>query len=161
MVALVGWAAAVVVAVAVAMATLSAVGDGILGPGSRPVSQHDVSVALRQASASPGSAGSPGQAGSPTAGGPAASPDPAMSPSAPGAGSEKVLTTQGGSIVARCTGAEVTLTSWSPASGYRTDGVEPGPSPAVSVKFKAGRTEIQVEVTCVGGVPTAATSTDH
>jgi hypothetical protein len=69
--------------------------------------------------------------------------------------------TTGGSIVARCSAGDVTLLSWSPAQGYRTDDVEPGPATAATVKFKADRTEVWVTVTCVAGEPTAASSVDN
>jgi hypothetical protein len=71
-----------------------------------------------------------------------------------------VLATAGGTIVASCAAGQVTMLSWSPAQGYRTDDVNRGPAGSASVKFKAGRTELTVTVTCVGDQPEAVTAVD-
>jgi serine/threonine-protein kinase len=70
------------------------------------------------------------------------------------------LPTPGGTILAQCDRDQVYIVSWSPAQGYREDGVTRGPAPAASVKFKNGKSEVIVRVTCSAGEPRAVSSTD-
>jgi len=65
-----------------------------------------------------------------------------------------------GAIVAQCAGGLVTLVSWSPDPGYRSDDVSRGPAATASVKFKNGGTENVVAVTCHDGEPRADTVAD-
>jgi hypothetical protein len=76
-------------------------------------------------------------------------------------GGTRLLSTTGGTILARCSGGQVTLVSWSPAQGYRADDVAPGPAASARVKFKAGRDELRVTVTCAGDQPSAEVADDH
>ena len=107
-----------------ATAAVNALGAGLLGPASQPLSQSEVqrrlSVAASPGGPSAGTGASPAPTGTGSAGpagaGPTASP--------PG-GHDTVLGTSGGTIVARCAGGRVTLVSWSPAQGYRADDVAP------------------------------------
>ncbi|MDT5025645.1 MAG: hypothetical protein QOE61_2071 [Micromonosporaceae bacterium] len=135
-----------------ATAALGALGAGLAGPGSRPMSQADVQRELSAA----GPTGSPPalSSGQPS---PDASRTPATAPPTSGT---RVVPTVGGTIVAQCSGGQVTLVSWIPAQGYRTDGVTPGPANSTWVKFKAGRSELLVTVTCVGDQPKEVIATD-
>jgi hypothetical protein len=137
-----------------ATAAVNALGAGLLGPSSRPLSQAEVQRELSAA----GGSGTPPASSSAT---PSPSGSRTTGPAAPPpAGDTVVLPTAGGTIFATCSGGQVTLVRWSPAQGYRTDGVVPGPADSAWVKFKAGRSELMVTVTCAGGQPKAVTATD-
>ena len=62
------------------------------------------------------------------------------------------FTTQGGTVVATCTGSTIRLDSITVRDGWRVENETEGG--AVEVKFKASETEIEVTLRCVGGVPT-------
>jgi hypothetical protein len=135
-----------------ATVALGALGAGLAGPGSRPLSQADVQRELSAAGPSGSPPASP--SGQPS---PDGSRTPATAPSTSGT---QVLSTDGGTIVAHCSGGQVTLVSWIPAQGYRTDGVTPGPADSAWVKFKADRSELLVTVTCAGDQPKEVIATD-
>jgi hypothetical protein len=140
-----GWAVAAVVTAAVGTAALDIVGAGILGPANRPLSQAEVARDLAGASARP----------SPPS---ASSTPPSSSQSGP---APRGLSTTGGSLVAICDGDVVTLQSWSPAQGFRTDDdIERGPGPAASLKFKRDHEEYAVTVTCRAGEPNVVSVPD-
>jgi hypothetical protein len=133
--------AAAVFAVIGATAALNLLGNGVFGPGGKPLTQADVRRALAQpVAASP----------SPASSAPATprrrhSATPRPSP-VPG-----VFASSGGTVNAYCLAGQVTLTSWSPALGYQADGASPGPGTSAWVKFKASGTEVTVTATCTGG----------
>jgi hypothetical protein len=137
-----------------ATAALGALGAGLAGPGSRPMSQADVQRELSAGgpSGSPPALTSdqPSHDGSHTVGSATALPTSGT----------RVLSTVGGTIVAQCSGGQVKLVSWIPAQGYRTDGATPGPANSAWVKFKAGRSERLVTVTCAGDQPKEVIATD-
>jgi hypothetical protein len=136
------WLLAAVVTAGVGTAALDLVGAGILGPQNQPLSQQDVLRALAAAR-------------------PASSPASTTAPPSTTAGAApRGLNTTGGSIVARCAAGQVTLLSWSPAQGFRTDEVARGPAPTASIKFKNGNTETLVTVSCVAGEPHAVSTAD-
>jgi hypothetical protein len=143
------WVVAAAVTAAIGTVALDVVGAGILGPQNQPLSQLDVARALAAASASAPS-------------GPATRPESATTPPATSStlAAPRGLSTPGGSIVAQCVGGQVTLLSWSPAQGFRTDDVARGPAPTASIKFKNGNTESRVTVTCVDGEPHAESVAD-
>jgi hypothetical protein len=166
-------------------AALNTLGAGILGPSNRALDQSEVRARLAAAPAPSVVAPSPSSA---AAGTPPATAPPASTPSGTGGAvtatpapppqttaapppppvqvpqpqpRTEVLATAGGTVVAECVGDQVTLRSWSPAQGYRVDDVDRGPATRARVKFKAGKgNEVRTDITCVGGVPTAATR-DH
>lgn len=142
-----GWVLAAVATASVGTVALDVVGAGILGPRNQPLSEADVNQALSTARTTPP---------------PVSSPVPATTtPSTTRTASPRGLNTPGGSIVAECGGDQVTLLSWSPAQGFRTDGVARGPAPTASIKFKSGKTEILVTVSCRDGEPHTDVATDH
>ncbi|MFC7245565.1 hypothetical protein ACFQO7_24090 [Catellatospora aurea] len=138
-----GWLVAAAVTAAVAVAGVDAIGAGLLGgSGQHPVlSSADVDRLLAEE----------------PSGSPQASPAPAVSAVAPTTPPSTIrsLTTPGGVVHASCAGGTVTLASWSPAPGYRADDPEPGPADRARIKFKKGKTEMRVVVTCAGDEPTA------
>lgn len=139
----VGWLLAAGATAAVGAVALDVVGAGILGPQNQPLSPDDVARAL---AAVPSSATT-----IPTT----APPTPASTAPAP-----RGLTVPGGTLVAECAGGQVTLKSWSPDQDFRTDDVSRGPAASASIKFKSGKTENVVVVTCRDGEPHADTVAD-
>ena len=69
-----------------------------------------------------------------------------------------VLTSVGGTVVARCGTAGAYLVSWSPQQGYEAVGVIRGPAAAAQAKFSNGQRVVVMKVSCTGAVPSATTS---
>lgn len=131
------WAGAAVAAVAIASAAIGAA----VGAGPAALSEQEIADRLAATGSTPTSTTGPSSSGT-------------MSPSA--AGPHEILRTIPGTIVATCTGATVTLRSWSPNPGYRVDEVHRGPAATTSVWFESDvADDVLVEVECVGGEPTA------
>jgi hypothetical protein len=147
----VAWLLAAVATAAVGMAALDIVSAGILGPDNQPLSQQDVARQLASPTVSPSTSAAPSSGSTSTA--PSAA--PSITPTPHG------LATSGGNIVAQCDHDQVTLMTWSSALGYRADDVNPGPASVASIKFKNGKSEVAVTVTCQGGVPRADTTPDR
>lgn len=156
------WIVGAAAAVGVGVLALSLIGDGLTARTVQPLTPDAVA---REASAAPvdpapasvGPSSTPGdddQVGT-------ADPSPSGSASAsrPRTGVDKLLWSAGGSAIARCTGNQVYLVSWSPEPGYRVYDVVRGPASQASVRFDAeniaGETEVLVSVRCVGGTPVA------
>jgi serine/threonine-protein kinase len=84
-----------------------------------------------------------GGTGPPAGPGNTATPDPAR----------RTVDTTGGSAVVECAGKNAHLISWTPAAGYETQAVQPGPGPSVQVKFRSGNTHVSIQAKCVNGIP--------
>ncbi len=67
---------------------------------------------------------------------------------------------RGGTVVVFCTAGRAQLTSWTPAQGWQTDDVEPGPDDRAKVKFESGELEVEVETHCEGDVPRTVVTDD-
>lgn len=72
---------------------------------------------------------------------------------APTRGPDRWLTSSGGSVLARCDNGGAYLVSWSPAPGYRAEGIVRGPALMAQVQFEGTGWEIKLSVTCAGDVP--------
>jgi hypothetical protein len=148
------WVAVAAATAAVGVAALDIAGAGILGPAGQTLSQED--VARQLAAAPPATTPTP----SPTAStAPPTSSTPAPTP--------RALPLPQGTLYAQCDNGQVTLMSWSLASGYREDGVNKGPGASASIKIKTagsskgGRgSEVTAIVTCVAGDPHVETAAD-
>ena len=146
------WAAAVGAALVVGLTAVGAVGAGLLGPGPQPLTPAEVDARL--ASAEPAAsvlaptpvAPAPVEPGSVESG-------PGESGSAP-----QVIATAGGTVLARCTGGRPEVVSATPAQGFRVQTEEEDGGPRV--RFRAGATRIEVNLTCVEGRPVAAIEND-
>jgi hypothetical protein len=136
------WLVAVGVALAVGLTAVGAIGTGLLGPGPQPLTPAEVDARL--ASAEPA--------------GPAASPETGAPVPATPAATPEVIATAGGTVLARCTGGTAEVVSATPAQGFRvqTEDDDGGPR----VRFRAGKTRIEVRLTCVDGRPVADVGTD-
>ena len=69
-----------------------------------------------------------------------------------------MLTSVGGTVVARCGTAGAYLVSWSPQQGYEAAGVIRGPAATAQAKFSNGQRVVVMKVSCTGAVPSATTS---
>ncbi|WP_370965183.1 hypothetical protein [Amycolatopsis sp. cg9] len=138
-----GWLLAAAATAGVGTVALDVVGAGILGPQNQPLSADDVARALETLPAS------------------TSAPVPPATTPPPSAPEPRGLSVPGGSLVAKCTGNQVELLSWSPAPGFRTDDVARGPAATASVKFKNDGTENVSVVTCRDGAPHADTVADE
>ncbi len=158
--AVLGWVAAAVVAGLIGITAIGAVGDGIVGSSTTPLSadQVDQQLAARVTTnagtstpAASTSASTPAQTSAPLG---SSTPPPVTQP--PAQGQPKVFSTDGGSVVARCSGASPQIVSATPAQGFtvKKDDQEEG---RARVEFESDRQDLQfrVEVACSGNVPFA------
>jgi hypothetical protein len=109
----------------------------------------------------PGTNGATRPGAGATAGNPPANGGGATSaPSSPPVGETKnpapeqrTITSEGGNVVAECSGTLARIVSTDPADGYTVRKIDPGPATRVRVWFKA-KNQVKVDIHCVGGVPT-------
>ena len=68
-----------------------------------------------------------------------------------------VLSSVGGSVVARCSAASesatVYLVSWSPAQGYSVDEVRRGPAQEAEITFSSKAKQVNVTIHCSSSGP--------
>ncbi|MFC4059425.1 hypothetical protein ACFOWE_14050 [Planomonospora corallina] len=140
-----GWLVTGALATGAGVAVVGFLGEPLTASAHRPLSPAEVRQALARA-APPGTASgsTPGTTASPRD----AVGSPAPSASGALAGRSKVITTAGGSVIARCDGGLVVLRAWSPAQGFRVDDAERGPAARVRVEFESDETDVEVEVRC-------------
>ncbi len=69
-----------------------------------------------------------------------------------------MIATAGGTVLARCTGGRPEVVSATPAQGFRVQTEEEDGGPRV--RFRAGDTRIEVNLTCADGRPVAAIESD-
>jgi hypothetical protein len=134
------WAAAVGAALVVGLTAVGAIGAGLLGPGQQPLTPAEVDARL--ASAEPG-APAPQTA--------------APEVLAPEMVAPEVIATAGGTVLARCTSDRPEVVSATPAQGFRVQTDDDG---GPRVRFRAGQTRIEVNLTCAIGRPVATVATD-
>jgi hypothetical protein len=152
------WIVGAVVAAGVGILALSLIGDGLTARTVQPLTPE---VVAREASAAPvDPAPAPASPSSnPGDDDPPASAPPSGSASARAtgqpAGTDKLLWSAGGSVIARCTGIHVYLVSWSPEPGYRAHDVVRGPAAQASVRFDGDDVRVSVSVRCGDGTPVA------
>jgi hypothetical protein len=142
-------------AAGVTLAAVSVLGSGIFGGSTQTMSQEEVDRALAAVTVSP----EPGTAGSPAPTGTSA-PSPTTDPPEPAGSDPTVVSSAGGRVIARCTGSEAEVLSWTPAQGFRTDKVERGPAAEVQVEFESDDRDVKVELRCEDGRPTAEVDDD-
>ncbi|GAB1820341.1 hypothetical protein [Herbidospora sp. RD11066] len=134
-----GWLVAALAATVAGLVVIGSFGGAFRGPGDQALSAE----AVRRELALP--------------------PPPVTSmtprPSA-AATASRVESTEGGTLVVSCTAGRAQLTSWTPAQGWQTDDVEPGPAGRTKVKFESGDREIEIETHCEGDVPRSVIEND-
>lgn len=140
--AVLGWLLAATAATTIGVLAIRAAGAGVVGTTTAALTQEQVAQALARST-------------------PATSPSgqPAPTTSAGPQGVSRVLATPGGTIIARCTNGQASLQSWSPAQGYETEDVTPGPALTAGLTFETHDSELLVHISCATGTPTATTST--
>lgn len=143
--AVLGWAGTAVAATVVGMSAVGAIGSGILGAGQEPLTPAQVDQALAAARSVPAPA--------PTHG---STPAPASSPPVSADPPTEVVTSPGGTIVARCTGQAVEVVSATPAQGFRLHEEHEGPR----VRFRSNEAEVEVDLRCQDGRPVGAVEVD-
>jgi hypothetical protein len=133
-----GWLAAAVLSTGVTLAAVSSIGTGIFGSSAGPLDRQEINEALA----------TPDPTGSPT------EPDPAEPAPTDPVAEPSVITSAGGTVVARCAADDlVELLSWSPAQGFSVDNAEHGPAREVEVEFESEDDDVEVKIRCVDGVP--------
>jgi hypothetical protein len=150
--ALAGWLVAAVAATLTGLAAVRVIGAGLTGPAGGLVSEADVARAVASGTPTMVAPSSPLPTVTP-AGIPAAT--PSATP-----GTSKVLSSPGGTVVARCDGAKVVLVSWAPAQGYGGRADQESDDHA-RVRFEGSAGRVEVEVRCAAGQPTATSKRDH
>ncbi len=154
------WVLGAAAATAGSLLVVSELGEGISGS---PSGQQSTAAALSQAQASQAAA----QPSSPT--GPRSASGAGGTSKTSGAGgtsgsggtngaSGTILTSSGGTVMARCEPAGAFLQSWSPQVGFQESSVARGPATTARVVFTSGAATVTMVVSCASGAPTAATT---
>lgn len=143
------WIGGAGAAVVVAMLALSLIGDGFGTGSGQPLTVDAAGPISPEQSLPP----SPTPVPRPSS----ARPSPSARHDAPLARTAvavtRLLSSSGGTAVARCQGDRVYLVSWSPAQGYRADEVWRGPGRVARVSFESSRREVTIYAGCVTGTP--------
>lgn len=143
-----GWLVTAMIATGAGVAVITVVGEALWGAEGRVLSPEEVRRAL--ATAALVTPGTPMVPTTPTA---SAIPEPG--------GTERVISTDGGTVIARCADGLVTLRSWNPAQGYHVDDADRGPARRAEVEFEAEDAKIKIEIRCgPDGLPTYDVRTD-
>jgi hypothetical protein len=145
---LAAWSVGAATSVGVGLLALSLV-DGTFEDGSSRLSTADTAV---QDEPAPPPTTSPAASPSRPTAGPRGSASPAPAP-ARSASTPRQLSSDGGSVVARCYGDYAYLLSWTPAPGYRAHEVMRGPAAVARVEFEGRAGEYHLTIQCVNGVP--------
>jgi serine/threonine protein kinase len=124
------------------------------GPGSVPAGASGAAL-------SSGAAGVVNPTANPTVTPGDDPPPPPVEPTPPGEtgtpSADTTLSSDGGSVVARCTGSQVFVVSVQPAAGYEVKKAEQGPKPQVQISFDPvtkGPKKVTMHVSCSAGTPT-------
>lgn len=144
-------------------------------PRTGVLSQSEVAAALASARATPRpttapvpttsatpepSATTPGESPSPADTSTPADPVPPPPPQPGPAAQARTWAVTGGTVAASCSGAAITLLYATPQDGWTVEVGSAGPE-QVEVELSRDGQETKVRATCVGGVPTQTTSSDH
>jgi len=141
------WTVGAVVSVAVGLVSLSLIQTGLTADKVQPFARDAAT-----------DAGSPAVQPSAIA----TTPDTSAAPSAaPPVSGERLLTSKGGNVVARCRDGAAYLVYWSPAQGYHGDDVVRGPAAVAKVTFGKQQREVKLFVTCADNVPQAVVNEEE
>lgn len=145
----IGWLVAVTVASAIGLAAVSLLTENFTGKTTTSLSHDAVASAL---AASPKTTKRPIDVPPPTP----TQTDPQSTPA-----HTRTISSSGGTIIARCTGATAYLVAWTPAQGFSVDKHARGPAESVLVQFDGNDNEfedqeITITATCPAGEPVAA-----
>lgn len=157
---LVAWLVGTAVATGVGLLTIRLLGDGLTTNTVQPLSTEAVRDALAETASPSGrgtpssSARAPGTTASGTNTPGTTTPDRPPATTAPRS-TQDVLSSAGGTVVARCTGSTVSLISSSPAQGFEVHDVKAGPASVAEVEFRSDSLRVEMTITCAGGTPKA------
>jgi hypothetical protein len=148
------WTLGAGIAVGVGVISLSLIDNGLASGAGHPMSTDSPP---RPAGGAATATGSDDPSPDAVSDSPSPSPSPSARPAAaaasPTPGAPRQFTSTGGTVLARCTGNQAYLVSWSPAQDYRADDVHRGPARTVWVKFENGPQVVVLAVHCVAGMP--------
>jgi hypothetical protein len=143
------WVVGATASVVVGLLALSLIDADLTGAGDPPIAA-DPFVDTGGGPAEPSTGSSPGPTTGATTGPVTGSGGPAT---------ERRLSSSGGYVLARCQGGRAYLAVWSPAPGYHVKDVDRGPRSEARVRFEGEHREVDMRVTCPGGVPLAEVET--
>jgi hypothetical protein len=143
---LLAWVVGATAAIVVGLLALSLIDADLTGSGDPPIAADPFVDTV--ATGPPSS----------TTSGPTSGPAPGASG---GPATQRRLNSAGGYVLAQCQGANAYLVFWSPAPGYRVRDVDRGPRDDARVRFESGEREVEMRITCAGGVPGAAVETKN
>jgi hypothetical protein len=133
---------------AAAAVTLGVVGVSLIGATLTDTAAPSQSPTAEQSARPDGTISSPTALASPS------SPASAQ-PSTPTSDKERLISSPGGTVLARCSAAGASLGSVTPAPGYRATRVSGGSAPEATVTFQSGQGQVEVVLRCLAGVPHA------
>lgn len=132
------WVLAAVVATTLGLLAVGAIGDGLAGTATRPLSPAEVDARLAAARAS--------------------APPAAAAPAPSGTAAAQVVATAGGTVAVRCVDGRAQVVAATPAQGFRVD--DPGEKPD-EVTFESETLDVEVRLGCVDGAPVAQVREDR
>jgi hypothetical protein len=162
---LVAWLVGTAVATGVGLLTIRLLGEGLTANTVQPLSTDAVRDALAE-TASPSGRGTPASARTPGSTAAGTNTPGTPTPDRPPAttrrpvtttprSTQDVLSSVGGTVVARCTGSTVSLISSSPEQGFEVHDVRAGPASVAEVEFRSDSLRVEMTITCAGGTPRA------
>jgi hypothetical protein len=151
---LAAWSIGAATSIGVGLLALSLV-DGTFEDGSGQLAGTDTVVPAEP----PPTTASPLASPSHPTRAPSDSASPTPTPARSG-GTPRQLTSTGGSVVARCYGADAYLLYWTPAPGYQARDVMRGPAATARLEFEGRAGEYHLTIQCVNGVPRLKTETE-
>jgi hypothetical protein len=161
-----GWFAVVLAVAAITFVVVDRAGRGV-GRASAAETIAVVSTTVPQSSASRtptarptptrtpqrSTSARPSETPEPDPSRPRATPEPESTPTPREPESQTAsFTTDGGIVVASCDGSQISLASIRPRDGWRFE--RESEHGGLEVVFKAGEREVEIHVSCQGGVPT-------
>ncbi|MFJ2031012.1 hypothetical protein [Streptosporangium sp. NPDC087985] len=140
-----GWLITGSLATTAGVAVINLLGESLTSSAHRPLSSAEIGEAL--------AAGTPAPEAHPTAvtsHPTVVTSHPTSTPAVPPIPKDRsrLISTEGGTVIARCEKGLVTLRSWSPAEGFQIKSVDRGPDDRARVEFESDETKVKVEVRC-------------
>ncbi|GAA4221362.1 hypothetical protein GCM10023075_09780 [Streptosporangium album] len=132
-----GWLITGSLATVAGVGVINLLGEPLTSSAHRPLSSAEIGEAL--ARSTPAAASHPASTPRPTS-------TPAVSPGSKDR--SRLISTEGGTAIARCEEGLVTLRSWSPKEGFQVKSVDRGPDERARVEFESDETKVKIEVRC-------------
>ena len=153
-VALVAWAIGAAFSVSIGLLALLQINHRLdTGPARPPAPRNAPAPSAGNAGAPSLQTARPASAATGPVTPPATSPGQRTGGAGPTPATAQVVSSIGGSAVARCDGDSAYLLSWSPRPGYLIGPVDRGPAPVAQVAFQSSGGTVRLSVRCFGGVP--------